>query len=73
MEWTTVYLAFDSADAHLVRSFLESVGIRVFIKGELVASNVSAPVTTGGIEVQVPAEQVAEARNILAAQRRISS
>ena len=63
----TVYRAFNPADAHLVRSRLESAGFHAFVTNELSALSMDGyALAAGGILVQVPKEEAAEAEEFLA-------
>jgi hypothetical protein len=58
----TVYRAFNPADAHVVRSRLEAAGFHAFVTNELSALSMDGyAMAAGGILVQVPAEEQAEA------------
>ena len=55
MELVTVFTAFNSAEAQLVRSRLEAAGLRAFIRDELSALSMDGyALAVGGISVQVP-------------------
>jgi hypothetical protein len=56
----------DSLSAAIPRSRLEAEGIRTFLEGERMGSPAMYRVATGGVKLQVPADQVAEARIVLA-------
>lgn len=63
----TVYRAFNPADAHLVRSRLEAAGFHAFVTNELSALSMDGyALAAGGILVQVPSEEQAEAETFLA-------
>jgi len=63
----TVYRAFNPADAHLVRSSLEAAGFHAFVTNELSALSMDGyAMAAGGILVQVPEEEKAEAEKFLA-------
>ena len=58
----TVYRAFNPADAHVVRSRLEAAGFHAFVTNELSALSLDGyAVAAGGILVQVPESEQAEA------------
>ena len=55
MQLVTVFTAFNSAEAQLVRSRLEAAGLRAFVADELSALSIEGyAVDAGGIKVQVP-------------------
>jgi hypothetical protein len=63
----TVYRAFNPADAHLVRSRLEAAGFHAVVTNELSALSMDGyALAAGGILVQVPEEEAAEAQDFLA-------
>ena len=65
-EFITVKVFNFQNDLHLTKSFLESEGIECFVQDELV--NQVYPLGTnalGGIKLQVPAEQVEKAVQLL--------
>ena len=63
----TVYRAFNPADAHLVRSRLEAAGFHAVVTNELSALSLDGyALAAGGILVQVPSEEQAEAETFLA-------
>jgi len=67
MPLVTVYTSFSSGDAQLVRSRLEAANILATVAHELSALSMEGySMATGGIQVQVPAEQAEQAREILA-------
>ena len=62
----TVYRAFNPADAHLVRSRLEAAGFHAVVTNELSALSMDGyALAAGGILVQVPQEEAAEAELFL--------
>jgi hypothetical protein len=64
----TVYTSFSSAEAQLIRSRLEVAGFHAFVTHELSALNIDGySMAAGGIRVQVPEEEAADARELLAA------
>jgi hypothetical protein len=65
ISWVTVRVFPDSLAAAIPRSRLEAEGIRTFLEGERMGSPAMYRVATGGVKLQVPADQVAEARIIL--------
>jgi hypothetical protein len=66
VSWVTVKVFPDSLSAAIPRSRLEAEGIRTFVAGERMGAPAMYRVATGGAELQVPADQAAEARIILA-------
>jgi Putative prokaryotic signal transducing protein len=63
---TTISTAFNPADAQLVRSRLEAAGFHPVVTNELSALSMDGyALATGGILVQVPDEEAAEAREFL--------
>ena len=68
MELVTVSRAFNPAEAHLVRSRLEAAGFHAVVTHELASLGLEGyAMAAGGILVQVPDEEVAEAKNFLEA------
>ena len=66
MDFATVFTALSPADAQLVRSRLEAAGFHPFVKGELSALSMDGySLATGGIRVQVPDNEAADAREFL--------
>jgi hypothetical protein len=66
MEFITVYRAFNPADAELVRSRLEANEFLVNMKNENAALSMDGyAMAVGGILVQVPEDQVENARRLL--------
>lgn len=66
MKLVTIYSAFQPADAQLMRSRLEAAGFLATVAHEassLVMDGYS--MATGGILVQVPEDQVADARALI--------
>ena len=62
----TIYRAFNPAEAHLVRSRLEAAGFHAFVTNELSALSMEGyALAAGGILVQVPEEEAAEAQEFL--------
>ena len=67
MSLVTVSSAFNPADAQLVRSRLEAAGFHAVVTHELSALSLDGyALAAGGILVQVPAEEAADARELLA-------
>ncbi len=70
MPLVTVHTAFNPADAHLVRSRLEAAQFHPVVTNELSALSMDGyAMAAGGILVQVPAEEAAEAKEFLASSR----
>jgi hypothetical protein len=68
MQLVTIFNGFNPAEAQLVRSRLEAAGFHPFVAGELAAFSMEGySMATGGIRVQVPEDEVTEARAFLAA------
>jgi hypothetical protein len=66
MNPATVYKAFNPADAQLVRSRLEAAGFHAFVADEIAALTMDGySLAAGGIRVQVPESEFAEAREFL--------
>lgn len=66
MKLVTILNTFNPADAHLQRSRLEAAGHTAIVKNELAAMTVGGYTTAaGGIQVQVPEDQVESARALL--------
>lgn len=66
MSLVTVYQTFSSGDANLIRSRLEASSLQATIAHELSALSMEGyALAAGGILVQVPAEEAAEAREII--------
>jgi hypothetical protein len=65
----TVYSAFNPADAQLVRSQLEAAQFHAVVTHELSALSLDGyALAAGGILVQVPEDEAADAREFLAAE-----
>ena len=66
MNLATVYTAFNPADAQLVRSRLEAAEFHPIVTHELSALSLDGyAMAAGGILVQVPDEEAAEAKEFL--------
>jgi hypothetical protein len=65
ISWVTVKDFPDSLAAAIPRTRLEAEGIRTFVAGERMGAAAMYRVATGGVKLQVPADQAAEARIIL--------
>jgi hypothetical protein len=69
MDFATVFTAFNPVDAHLVRSRLEAAGFHPFIANENSALGTEGyALAVGGIRVQVPEAEAAEAKEFLEAE-----
>jgi hypothetical protein len=68
MSLVTIYSAFNPADAQLVRSRLEAAQFHAVVTHELSALSLDGyALAAGGILVQVPEDEAADAREFLAA------
>jgi hypothetical protein len=68
MSLITVSTAFNPADAHLTRSRLEAAGFHAVVSQELSALSLDGyAMAAGGILVQVPREEAADAEAFLSA------
>jgi len=68
MQLVTVFSAFNPAEAQLVRSRLDAAGFHASVANELSALNMEGySMAVGGILVQVPDVEVADAKEFLAA------
>lgn len=68
MELATVSLSFNPAEAQMVRSRLEAAGFYAVVAQELSALSMGGyGLGAGGILVQVPEDQLEEAREFLSA------
>jgi len=66
MTLTTVYRAFSSADAHLIRSRLDAAGFHAVLQHELASLSMEGySMAAGGILVQVPDSEAAAARELI--------
>jgi len=66
MEMITVFTAFNPAEAQLVRSRLDAAQFHVIVKNEISALSMDGyALAAGGILVQVPEDQAADAREFL--------
>ena len=67
MKLVTVYTSFSPADAQLIRSRLDASKFHAVVTDELSALSVEGySLMTGGIKVQVPEDEEADARALLA-------
>ena len=65
MDFVTIFTTLHAAEADLVRSQLEAAGFEPTIATEFATLELAAPTTAGGIRVQVPANQAADAQALL--------
>lgn len=66
MNPATIFTAFSPAEAQLARSRLEAAGFHPFVADELSALSIEGySLAAGGIRVQVPESQAADAREFL--------
>ena len=66
MELVTILTAFNPADAQLARSRLEAAGFHPFVANENAALSMDGyALAVGGILVQVPEAEAADAREFL--------
>jgi hypothetical protein len=68
MQLVTISNQFNAAEAQLVRSRLEAAGFHPFLKDEIVGTLFEGYIMgAGGIGVQVPEDEAADAREFLEA------
>ncbi len=66
MDFRTIFTAFNPAEAQLVRSRLDAAGFHPFVKNELSALSIDGyALAAGGIHVQVPEAEAADAKEFL--------
>lgn len=66
MKLVTVYQTFSPADAQLVRSRLEASNLQAIVANELSSLSLDGySMAAGGVLVQVPEDQVEEARELI--------
>jgi hypothetical protein len=66
MKLVTVFQTFNPSEAQMQRSRLEAAGFNAMVKNELAATMIEGyTVAAGGIQVQVPEDQVAAARELM--------
>ena len=66
MDFVTVFTAFNPAQAHLMRSRLEASDFLVNVKNENAALAMDGySMAVGGIQLQVPEDQVEDARELI--------
>ncbi len=61
MGFTTIQTSFNDVEANLVKSRLELAGYHPHLKDENATLLTATPNTTGGIKIQVPDEEAADA------------
>lgn len=68
MELITIYRAFNPADAQLIRSSLEAAQLHPVVAHEISSLSMDGyAMAAGGIQVQVPENEVEEARALIEA------
>jgi len=67
MKFVTVFSAFNSAEAQLVRARLEAASFHAIVTNEMSALTPAFYSAEGTIHVQVPETEAADARELLAA------
>ncbi len=68
MDFVTIYRGLNPAEAQLVRSRLEAANFHPFVADELSALSIDGySLATGGIRVQVPEAEAADANEFLKA------
>ena len=65
MGFTTIQTSFNDVEANLVKSRLELAGFHPHLKDENATMLTATPNTTGGIKIQVPDEEAADASTYL--------
>lgn len=66
MRLVTIFTTFNPAEAQMQRSRLEAAGLNAIVKNELSAMVIDGyTMAAGGIQVQVPEDQVESARALL--------
>jgi hypothetical protein len=66
MKLITVYQTFSSADAQLIHSLLDASNLHAIVANELSALSIDGyAMASGGIQVQVPEDEVEEARELI--------
>jgi hypothetical protein len=69
MEPVTIFTTFSVAEAQLIRSRLEAAGFTAAVTHETASLTTEGySMTTGGVKVQVPAEEALDARELLDAE-----
>ncbi len=68
MDPATVFTAFNSVEAQIICSRLQTAGLDACVEGEAAALNMEGySLVTGGIRVQVPENEKIDARNLIEA------
>jgi hypothetical protein len=67
MDFAIVFKTLNSAEANLVASQLEAAGFEPTVVNELSSLTLGSPISAGGISVQVPESQSADARALIEA------
>lgn len=67
MNLVTVFSTFNSNEAQLVRARLEAADFHVVLTNEIAALMLPLYSTTGTVHVQVPEDEAADAKELLAA------
>jgi hypothetical protein len=68
MDLETVFRTFNVAEAQLIRSRLEAAGFNAEVTHELSALSMEGySMTTGGVRVEVPADQAEDAKRLISA------
>ena len=65
MGFTTIQTSFNDVEANLIKSRLELAGFHPHLKDENATMLTATPNTTGGIKIQVPDEEAADAAQYL--------
>ena len=66
MRLVTIFQTFNPAEAQLIRSQLEAADFQVFVAHELAALSMEGyALAAGGVQVQVPEAEAADARALL--------
>jgi hypothetical protein len=67
MKLVTVFLGFNPAEAQLARSLLDAAGLHPVVNHELSSLSLDGyALAAGGIRVEVPEDEAADARELLA-------
>ena len=68
MDRVTVFTAFNSVEAQIICSRLQTAGFDASVEGEAAALNMEGySLATGGIRVQVPENEKSDARKLIEA------
>jgi hypothetical protein len=68
MEFVTVRRCFNPAEAHLIAGQLQAAGLSAYVRDEAAALSIDGyALSVGGIRVQVPAQEAADAELLLSA------